>query len=119
MIRVVHLFDVKPGVGETAFIEWLDSNLGSAARRFGCVSRKTWVLLDGFTGSYAHQKPVRDRPKYVNEAHWLDMDGPNEFRRWLTQTPDGKAIQERWFNSISHHTVLRYVEGWDKQALDE
>jgi hypothetical protein len=118
MIRVVHLFDVKPGVGEAAFIEWLDSKLDSAAREFGCVSRKTWALLDGFTGSYAHRRPVTDRPKYVTEAHWTDMDGPNRFREWLTETPEGKEIHQRWFSSISNHTVLRYVEGWAKQEME-
>jgi hypothetical protein len=118
MIRVVHLFDVKPTVSETAFIEWLDTQLDLAARRFGCVSRKTWALLDGFTGSYDNAKPVRDRPRYVNEAQWNDMDGPNKFRQWLTQTPDGKEFHDRWFSSISNHTVLRYVEGWTKQEME-
>jgi hypothetical protein len=118
MIRVVHLFDVKPGVGETAFIEWLDSRLDAAAQQFGCVSRKTWALLDGFTGNYAHQKPVTNRPRYVNEAHWPDMDGPTRFRQWLTQTPEGREIHDRWFNSISNHTVLRYVEGWAKREME-
>ena len=118
MIRVVHLFDVKPEVGETAFIEWLDSQLDAAARQFGCVSRKTWALLDGFTGNYSHQKPVTNRPRYVNEAHWTDMDGPRQFRQWLTQTPEGKEVHDRWFNSISNHTVLRYVEGWAKQEME-
>lgn len=118
MIRVVHLFDVKPGISEAAFIEWLDSQLEVASRQFGCASRKTWALLDGFTGSYTHQKPVRDRPKYVNEAHWTDMDGPTQFRQWLTQTPEGREVHERWFNSISNHTVLRYVEGWAKREME-
>jgi hypothetical protein len=118
MIRVVHLFDVKKGVSESAFLEWLDAKLGVAARQFGCVDRKTWLLLDGFVGTYDHPKPVHDRPKYVTEAYWPDMDGPNEFREWLTRTPDGREIHDRWFNSIQNHTVLRYVDGWSAREME-
>ena len=117
MIRVVHLFDVKKGVAEAAFVEWLDAKLSTAARDFGCVDRKTWALLDGFEGSYARPKPVKNRARYVNEAYWQDMDGPNRFREWLTGTDEGKAIHERWFNSIENHTVLRYVEGWTPNEM--
>jgi hypothetical protein len=112
MIRVVHLFDIKKGVVEREFIEWLDGQLDSAARRFGCVDRKTWVLLDGFTGSYLSQKVVKKRPKYVNEAHWTDQVSPDRFREWLTSDPEGKDFHDKWFKSIENHTVLRYVEGW-------
>jgi hypothetical protein len=116
MIRVVHLFDVKKGVHEESFIEWLDAALGVAARTFGCADRRTWVLLDGFVGDYNHPKPVRDRAKYVNEAYWPDKDGPERFRRWLVETPEGRAIHKRWFESIENHTVLRYLEGWAVMA---
>jgi hypothetical protein len=119
MIRVVHLFDVKPSVSEPGFLEWLDAKLGTAARQFGCVDRRTWVLLDGFAGSYSHPKPIPNRAKYVNEAFWSDMDGPNQFRDWLTGTPDGREIHDRWFNSIENHTVLRYVDGWAAMKMDE
>lgn len=117
MIRVVHLFDVKPGVGETEFIEWLDTKLDVASRQFGCVSRDTWCLLDGFTGNYKRQKPVKDRPKYVNEAHWNGIEGPNKFREWLTDTAEGREVHDRWFNSIQNHTVLRYAQGWAKREM--
>lgn len=119
MIRVVHLFDVKPGVSEPAFLEWLDAKLGTAAARFGCVDRKTWVLLDGFVGTYSQPRPVHDRPKYVNEAYWTDAGGPAEFREWLTTSSEGRQIQERWFSSIQNHTVLRYVQGWSGVPTDE
>ena len=118
MIRVVHLFDVKKGVAEKPFIEWLDAKLSTAANQFGCVDRRTWALLEGFVGSYAHPKPVRDRPKYVNEAYWNSMEGPNNFREWLTGTPEGREIHDRWFNSIENHTVLRYVEGWSPNEME-
>ena len=118
MIRVVHLFNVKKGVSEAAFVEWLDAKLSNASQRFGCVDRKTWRLLDGFAGSYAHPKNLTDRPKYVNEAYWEDMDGPTSFRKWLTETPEGKEIHDRWFSSVENHTVLRYVEGWGKNEME-
>ena len=118
MIRVVHLFNVKRGVSETGFVEWLDAKLSAAARKFGCADRKTWVLLDGFTGSYSHPKAVHDRPKYVNEAYWEDMDGPTKFREWLTSTPEGKEVHDRWFGSVENHTVLRYVEGWAPNEME-
>lgn len=112
MLRVVHLFDLKKDISETSFIEWLDAELESAARRFGCVDRKTWVFLDGFTGSYTSPRPVKNRPKYVNEAYWTDPTSADRFRQWLTETDDGRALHERWFGSIENHTVLRYVQGW-------
>ena len=119
MIRVVHLFDLKKGVNEQAFIEWLDAKLDNASRRFGCVDRKTWKLLDGHAGSYASPKTLRDRPKYVNEAYWPDMEGPQAFREWLTQTPEGRAMHDRWFSCVQNHTVLRYVRGWERVDPDE
>lgn len=112
MLRIVHLFDIKKGVDEAAFIEWLDARLEGAARRFGCVDRKTWVYLDGFTGNYLKQKPVKNRPKYVNEAYWTDQAAANEFREWLTGTEEGRSLHDHWFESIQNHTVLRYVQGW-------
>ena len=119
MIRVVHLFDLKKGVNERAFIEWLDAKLDVASKRFGCVDRKTWVLLEGFTGDYRHPTELRDRPKFVNEAVYRDMDGPRQFREWLLKTPEGQEVHEKWFSSITNHTVLRYVEGWARHPSDE
>ncbi len=112
MLRVVHLFDLKKGVDERAFIEWLDAQLDSVARRFGCVDRKNWVLLGGFTGSYHNRKTVKGRPRYVNEAFWTDEASADRFREWLTNDPEGKAFHDKWFGSITNHTVLRYVQGW-------
>jgi hypothetical protein len=119
MIRVVHLFDIKKSVVEREFIEWLDGHLESMARRFGCVDRKTWVLLDSFTGTYTSRKPIKNRPKYVNEAYWTDQESPNRFREWLTNDPEGKKFHDKWFGSIENHTVLRYVQGWSPHTLDE
>ena len=119
MIRVVHLFDVKRGVNERDFVDWLDTGLSAAAKRFGCVERSTWLLAEGFAGSYLHPKPVHDRPKYVNEAYWPDMEGPRAFREWLTTEPDGRAMHDRWFSCVQNHTVLRYVRGWDRIDPDE
>jgi hypothetical protein len=119
MIRVVHLFDLKKGVSEDAFLQWLDAKLGTAARQFGCVERRTWLLLDGFTGTYQQPKAVHDRPRYVNEAYWNDREGPDKFRQWLTGTPDGREIHDRWFSSIQNHTVLRYIQGWSGTDHDE
>jgi hypothetical protein len=119
MIRVVHLFDVKPGVSAPDFLDWLDATLSRAARDFGCVDRSTWMLVDGFTGGYMAPKPATGRPKYVNEAFWEDSEGPAKFRTWLTQTPEGKAVHDRWFGSIQNHTVLRYAKGWARMDPDE
>lgn len=118
MIRVVHLFDLKKDIVEREFIEWLDGQLDAAARKFGCVERKTWILLDGFSGSYTSRKPMRDRPKYVNEAIWTDKDSPDRFREWLVNDPSGKEFHDKWFGSIENHTVLRYVEGWSPHPME-
>lgn len=119
MIRVVHLFDVKAGVAEQSFIEWLDGTLNETTRRFGCLERRTWQLLDGFEGSYLQPRPARHRPKYVIEAYWPEAAAANRFREWLTGTEEGRQVHDRWFASMANHTVLRYVEGWSRVAADE
>ena len=118
MIRVVHLFNVKRGVAEAPFVEWLDAKLDAAARRFGCVERRTWQLLDGFEGDYLAPRMVRGRPRYVNEAIWHDMGDLERFRDWLTGTPEGRELHDRWFSSIEDHTLLRYVEGWEPVPME-
>ena len=112
MIRVVHLFNVRKGIEEASFVEWLEARLNTATAAHGCVDRKTWILLDGFEGSYSRPKPVSKRPKYVIEAHWTDQRAADGFRRWLMETPEGKELHDRWFGSVTDHTTLRYVEGW-------
>jgi hypothetical protein len=112
MIRVVHVFNVKSSVEETAFVEWLESKLSEASRKHGCVERRTWVMLDGFEGSYLKPVPVKNRPKYVIEAYWADQAAADRFRKWLLDTPEGRELHRRWFDSVTDHTTLRYVEGW-------
>lgn len=119
MLRVVHLFDLGEGVHEESFIPWLDAKLDDVTRRFGCVERRTWIFLDGFEGSYVEPRPAKGRPKYVNEAFWSDPSGANRFREWLTGTPEGRELHDRWLGSIRNHTVLRYVEGWTPHPLTE
>jgi hypothetical protein len=50
-------------------------------------------------------QPVRDRPTFVNEAYWRDLDGPRKFREWLLKTVEGREIHDRWFSSIENHTA--------------
>ena len=119
MIRVVHVFNVKNNVEEAGFVEWLDAKLNEATRRYGCVDRRTWVLLDGFEGSYARPTPVRNRPKYVIEAYWEDQRSADGFRKWLMETKEGRELHERWFNSVTDHSTLRYVEGLIPVMADE
>lgn len=108
MLRVVHVFDVKPGVIEHSFVEWLDGRLDEITKRFGCVQRKTWVFIDGIKGNYEKGQPER-RPKYLNEAFWPDQDHSDRFRQWLL-SEEGKELRRKWFSSVVNHTVLRYVE---------
>lgn len=119
MIRVVHVFNVKNSVEEAGFVEWLDAKLGEATRRYGCVDRRTWVLLDGFEGSYDRPTPVRNRPKYVIEAYWEDQRSADGFRKWLMETPEGRDLHERWFSAVANHVTLRYVEGLLPVMADE
>lgn len=116
MIRVVHLFDLKKGVHEDSFVEWLDARLDAATRQFGCLDRKTWILLDGLEGSYTRPKSIKkkQRPRFVNEAYWNDISEADRFREWLTGTPEGRELHDKWFGSIENHIVLRYVAGWSK-----
>lgn len=108
MLRVTHAYNVKTGVDEASFVEWLDGRLDEVTRRFGCIGRKTWVFVDGFEGSYEQPGPVR-RPKYLNEAFWVGEEAAANFRRWLL-SPDGEELRSRWFDSITDHTVLRYLD---------
>jgi hypothetical protein len=119
MIRVVHLFNVRSHVEESGFVEWLEARLNTATSALGCVERRTWVLLDGFEGSYDRKKPVRNRPKYVMEAYWTDAEAANQFRRWLLETDEGRSLHDRWFSAVTDHTTLRYVEGLLPVAVDE
>ncbi len=108
MLRVIHAYSVKAGVDERAFVEWLDGRLDDVTRRFGCIGRQTWVYLDGFAGTYERNQPV-GRPRYLNEAFWVGEDAANAFRSWLL-SPEGAELRTRWFDSITDHTVLRYVD---------
>jgi len=109
MLRIIHAFDVKPGVVEQSFITWLDGRLEEISKRFGCVERKTWIFLDGIHGDYEHGKAER-RPKYLNEAFWPDQVHADRFRQWL-MSEEGKEFRQQWFSSVVNHTVLRYVQG--------
>ncbi|MDR7484835.1 MAG: hypothetical protein QN187_05830 [Armatimonadota bacterium] len=108
MLRVIHAYNIKPGVDERSFVEWLDGRLDEITRRFGCIGRKTWVFLEGFEGTYDRPRPVR-RPKYLNEAFWVGEEAANRFRQWLLSA-DGEEFRKRWFDSITDHTVLRYLD---------
>jgi hypothetical protein len=108
MLRVIHAFDVKPGVHDASFIEWLDARLDEVTKRFGCLERKTWVFIDGIQGDYDRGKPER-RPKYLNEAFWPDQQHADLFRQWL-MSEEAKAFRQKWFESVKNHTVLRYVD---------
>lgn len=108
MLRVIHAFDIRPGIVEESFIEWLDSSLWEICRRFGSLERKTWIFIDGIEGTYEKGKPAR-RPKYLNEAFWPSQKDADAFREWL-MSDDGKDFRKRWFDGIINHTVLRYVD---------
>jgi hypothetical protein len=108
MLRVIHAFDLKPGVVEDSFINWLDSKLDDVTKRFGCLERKTWIFVDGIRGNYEKGKSER-RPKYLNEAFWPDQEHADRFRQWL-MSADGLDFRREWFGSVVNHTVLRYVE---------
>ncbi len=109
MLRIVHVFDIKPGVIEESFVEWLDAQLDQITRRFGCEKRKTWMFLDGIRGNYERGNPDR-RPKYLNEAFWPDQAHADHFRQWLL-SPEGNEFRRRWFDNVVNHTVLRFVVG--------
>jgi len=117
MLRVIHAYNIKPGVDERSFVEWLDSRLDEVTRRFGCMGRKTWVFLDGFDGAYDRRRAVR-RPKYLNEAFWVGEEAANNFRLWLLSA-DGTELRQRWFDSIVDHTVLRYIDYEPSRAVTD
>ena len=39
MLRLIHSFDIKPGVHAESFVEWLDSELWERSKPFGCLER--------------------------------------------------------------------------------
>ena len=62
MLRLIHSFDVKPGVDVESFVEWLDHELWVRSEPFGCTERKTWIYLDGIDGTYEHGRPAKRPP---------------------------------------------------------
>lgn len=108
MLRLIHAFDIKPGVVEASFIEWVDSALSEMSKKYGCLQRKTWVFLDGIEGTYEKGKSAK-RPKYLNEAFWPNQEAAENFRTWLISDA-AKAFRTTWFSGITNHTVLRYVD---------
>lgn len=108
MLRVIHAYDVKPGVVEPSFVEWLDGRLDEITKRFGCLERKTWIFVDGIRGDYESGGQER-RPKYLNEAFWPDQRQADRFREWL-MSDEGREFRRQWFKSVTNHTVLRYVD---------
>ena len=108
MLRLIHSFDIKPGVPVESFVEWLDHELWAVSEPFGCLERKTWIYLDGIDGTYEHGKAAR-RPRYLNEAFWPHQEAAENFRKWLLSDA-AKDFRRRWFDGVSNHTVLRYVD---------
>ena len=48
MLRLIHSFDVKPGIEVESFVEWLDHELWVRSEPFGCTER---FLADGAAGT--------------------------------------------------------------------
>jgi hypothetical protein len=117
MLRLIHAFNIRPGVDAESFINWLDATLMEKSRPFGCLERKTWIFLDGIEGTYEQGKAAR-RPRYLNEAFWVSQDAAEEFRKWLI-SPAAKEFRDRWFSGISDHSVLRYVDYSHGQIGDD
>ncbi len=114
MLRLIHAFNIRPGVDADSFINWLDATLWEKSRPFGCLERKTWVFLDGIEGTYEQGKPAR-RPKYLNEAFWVSHQAAEKFREWLL-SPAAADFRKRMFDGITDHSVLRYVDYPPHQA---
>lgn len=110
MVRIIHAFDLRPGVDPDSFINWLDAALWEHSKKFGCMQRKTWLFLDGIEGGYepGQGRPIK-QPRYMNEAFWPSQKAADEFRAWLV-SPDAREFRKRMFDGIANHTVLRYVE---------
>jgi len=118
MLRLVHVFDLKPGQHEENFLTWLDATLFEQAKRFGCIERKTWIFLDGLDDPYGKAKKVTNRPRYINEAFWENQQGAENFRQWL-RSGEGAVYRKTWAESVANHTVLRYVDYAPPQNLGD
>ena len=109
MLRLVHIFDLKSSADDESFISWLDANLYSKAKEFGCEMRKTWVYLDGVKNPYTRLQRSVKRPRYIMEAFWKSQKGADDFRAWLL-SPDGTKYRKNWTDHVKSHSVLRYTE---------
>jgi hypothetical protein len=118
MLRLVHIFDLKPGQNEEAFLTWLDATLFQKAKEFGCKDRKSWVFLDGLESPYGKSKKAIPRPKYINEAFWESQQDAENFRQWLL-SGEGMKYRQIWNDSVMSHTVLRYVDYSPPQNLGD
>ena len=117
MLRLIHSFDVKPGVAAESFMEWLESELWQRSKEFGCLERRTWVFLDGQEGTYEQSRSI-GRPRYLNEAFWPHQEAADNFRRWLL-SEEAREFRRQWFDGIANHTVLRYVELGTRDVVGE
>src|SRR5438477_3190636 len=99
MLRLIHSFDLRSGVDEQSFINWLDASLWEHSKKFGCLERKTWLFLDGIDGNYepGQGRPV-SRPRYLNEAFWPNQQAAEAFRAWLVSL-DARDFRQRMFGS--------------------
>ncbi len=118
MLRLIHIFDLKPGVDEEAFLSWVDSTLFEKAKEFGCIERKNWIFLDGLDDPYSKEKIIKKRPRYINEAFWSNAKGAEDFRQWLLSM-EGLDYRNIWNESTTNHSVLRYVDYAPPQSMGD
>jgi len=96
MLRNIHFFNIKPGVGKERILYLLDHKVAEHAQTFGCIERKTWKLLD----AQAQGQPVGSAA-YMNESLWPSQEAanaysraerPEEVRKWLDELLAGIEV---------------------------
>ena len=66
MMRVIHLFQLKPGASEQRMLELIDGEWATYVLSKGCIERRTMRLFEARGGD-------EQRAPYLNEALWPDQ----------------------------------------------
>jgi len=104
MVRVIHLFNLKPGADEAQMLRLINQGLRDLTRAYGCLDRKTWKLLD--TNAQGQPTPVA---AYMNEALWPSQEAADAFAH-AVRDGEANAFFAEAHRGIETVLTARYVD---------
>ena len=104
MLRNIHFFNIKPGADEERILYLVDHELAELAKKFGCIERKTWKLLDARSQGKAVESAT-----YMNESLWPSQKEADAFSR-SERTPEEKKLAEELRSGAEFVKTVRYID---------